>query len=154
MTDYEIYKLLHVIGAIVWVGAGVGFMTLMWRLIRSKEDEGLQAVNRQLEKIGAPLFGGAFVLVVGGGVAMVLTEPVLSFSDTWIVIGIVAIALSIAIQEGFTRRIGQRLVTTAEAHGLGSDRAQDLARRALVGNGLDLGFLLVAVWAMVTKPGL
>ena len=154
MTDYEFYKLLHLVGAIVWIGAGVGFLALMWRLIRSKEHEGLLAVNRQLEKIGAPLFGGAFVLVVGAGIAMVATEPFLSFSDTWILIGIGSVVLSIGAQEGIARRAGQRMIAAAEEHGLGSDQAQSLAGRALLGNGLDLFFLLVAVWAMVTKPGL
>lgn len=152
MTRYELFKLIHLLGVIGWVGGGVGLLILHHRMVTARDAQGLAAFQRQSQALGTWLFFPAFVLTLGGGIAMVATESFLSFTDLWILIGFGGIVAS-GVAEGLVAGpAGKRYAAAVEAHGIESKEALDAASRTALGPTLDMVALLVVVWAMVVKP--
>jgi uncharacterized membrane protein len=152
MTRYELFKFLHVVGAIMWVGGGIGLTVFAWRARAAGDLRSLVAMVERGKDLGNFLFMPAFALTLGFGIAMVATESVLSFGDLWILIGFGGIALSGVAEMAITQPAGKRLMAAVEASGVGSPEAKAAARGSLNGSILDVTVLLVVVWAMVAKP--
>ncbi|GEM_PF-2033875 len=152
MSRYELFRLLHVIGAIVWVGAGAGLLILNQHLVRVKDYGGLLTVGRASQALGVRLFIPASLVTVGFGIALVATEPAYRFTDLWILIGFGGILASGLAQTLVAERAGKRFLAVAAEHGTDHPNLAVAARGITLGSTLDVGFLLVVVWAMVTKP--
>jgi uncharacterized membrane protein len=152
MTRYEIFKLLHVVGAIAWVGGGIGLLMLSRQMVRSRDFDALVTVGRHGESLGMWLFMPASLLTVGFGVAMVATEPKLGFADLWILIGFGGLIGSGIAQMAVAGPAQKRFLGLMAEHGDGHPEVAAAARRVTLGNLLDVGVLLLVVWAMVAKP--
>jgi uncharacterized membrane protein len=154
MTTYELFKFLHVVGAIAWVGGGIGLTIFAWRLRAAGDHETVLAMGKRGDDLGKFLFMPAFVLTLGFGIAMVLSESILSFTDLWILIGFGGIVLSGVAEMAVSAPAGKRFMAAAENHGIGSPEATAAARGSLKGSLIDISVLLIVVWAMVAKPTL
>lgn len=152
MTRYELFKFLHVVGAIMWLGGGIGLTIFAWRARVAGDQRTLVAMVERGKDLGNFLFMPAFVLTLGFGIAMVATESIWSFADLWILIGFGGIALSGVAEMAISQPAGKRLMAAVEAHGVGSPEANAAARGSLNGSLVDITVLLVVVWAMVAKP--
>jgi uncharacterized membrane protein len=152
VTRYEIFKLLHVVGAIAWVGGGMGLLVLSRQMIRAHDFDGLVTMGRHGESLGTWLFMPASLLTVGFGVAMVATEPTLRFADLWILVGFGGLIGSGIAQMAVAGPAQKRFLSLMSEHGDRHPEVADAARRVTLGNVLDVGLLLLVVWAMVAKP--
>jgi uncharacterized membrane protein len=152
MTRFEVFRMLHILGAIAWVGAGIGLLTLTRPLVRGHDYAGMVSVGRQAQALGTRLFIPAALVTVGFGVALVATEPVFSFTDLWILIGLGGIAASGVAQSVVTEPATKRFTAVVSEHGTGHPELATLGRRITFGSSLDVGLLLVVVWAMIAKP--
>jgi uncharacterized membrane protein len=151
VSRYELFKLLHVVGAIAWVGGGLGLLMLHRAMLRARDYGSMTTIARHSQALGARLFVPASLLTVGFGIAMVATENALGFTDLWILIGFAGIVASGVAESMVAAPAGKRLLALAE-EGAGEAELDDLARRVGLGSTLDVGLLLVVVWAMVAKP--
>jgi uncharacterized membrane protein len=97
------------------------------------------------------VFAPMAILTLIFGVLMVLDTEAIGFDQTWITIGLTAIVLSIIVGAGYLGPQAAKLVADLEE---GAEGAIDRLRRIAIVSYIDLVVLLVAVWAMVTKPGL
>jgi uncharacterized membrane protein len=150
MDTIGVLTLVHIVAAMVWVGGSIIFLILGARMSTAPRDEQL-TFNRSMELVGSRIFGPAAGLVLASGIWLVLKHTVYSFSQTWIILALGGIALSIAIGVGFFGPQGKALTAELEA----SDPAATVrARRIGQVSMLDTLILLVIVWAMVYKPGL
>lgn len=154
MTRYELFKLLHVAGAVLWVGAGAGLFVLTRRLIAASDRAALVSIGRQSRSLGTWLFVPAALLTVVFGVALVATEPAFGFTDLWILLGFGGILLSGAVQSTLTEPANKRLLSLADTHGLDDDRVVRAAHHLTLGSGIDTAILLLVVLVMVAKPTL
>jgi uncharacterized membrane protein len=152
MTTYQVLKFVHVVGAIAWVGSGLGLLLMFRRLLATGEYQGLRAVVVQSKSIGTMLFMPASLLTIASGITLVITQPGFGFTDLWILIGLVGIVASGAAEMGIADPAGKRFLALSSEHGPDSPGAVDAVRRALAGSTLDQVILLVVVWAMVFKP--
>src|SRR5947208_9706384 len=66
-SSYEIYKMLHVLAAVVWVGGGV-LLTILALLTLERSG---RARQHRAELVGARIFTPASVIVVVFGIAMI-----------------------------------------------------------------------------------
>lgn len=154
MTRFELFKFVHLIGAIAWVGGGIGLLILHRRLVGARETEALLAFNRQSQALGNRLFAPAFVLTLGSGIAMVATESAFGFTDLWILIGFGGIVASGTAELAIGQPAGKRFTAAVEDFGSDSPQALAAASRTTLGATLDLLALLIVVFAMVAKPTL
>ena len=152
MNGFEIFKFLHVLGAVVWVGAGAGLFLLSVRLRADGDRATIVALGRQSEALGKLLFMPAALVTLLFGVLMVATEARFSFLDLWILIGFAAVAASFVVGAMLMEPADKKL--TALATELGVDHVDVDAQLAKVIrlNAIDVGILVVAIWAMVAKP--
>lgn len=144
---YEWLVFGHVVGAIVWVGAGVTGAVLMMRMAGADLAE-KRTILTAMQKVGV-VFPIASLLVIGLGVWMVIDAPAIGFGDTWIVVAYAGIGLSGLVQALVDPNL-KRLATELEA---GDPAAHDRWRLVSRIVPLDAAILLIVVWAMVTKPG-
>lgn len=154
MTRYELFKFLHVTGAIVWLGAGVGLAILSRGLVKAKEVDAVRAITAQDKALGAKLFGPAVLLTLIFGVAMVIDTPAFDFSDLWIVIGFGGIVLSGFLNGAIAGPAGKRLLAASEAHGFDSAEAGAARSRVNLVGTIEMLILFGVALAMVIKPTL
>ena len=153
MTRYELLRLLHIVGAIAWVGGGLGLLVLHRQLARVRDHATLAAIARQSQALGNRLFVPAALATVGFGIAMVVTEDAFRFGDLWILIGFGGIVASGVAQSVVAAPAGKRFLALI-ADGGDETELSGTVRRMTLGDVLDVGLLLVVVAAMVLKPAL
>jgi uncharacterized membrane protein len=154
MTRYEILKFLHVVGAIAWVGGGLGLLLYSQQLVRARDYAGLLTIGRHSKALGTWLFMPAALLTVGFGIALVATEAAFRFRDLWILIGFGGVIASGVMQMALAEPAAKRFMGLAEEHGADHPDVAAAARKVNVGSFFDVGILLLVVWAMVAKPTL
>jgi uncharacterized membrane protein len=152
MTRYELFKLLHVVGAIAWLGSGIGLLVLHRQFVRAADHAGIAAILRQSKALGNRLFMPAALVTVVFGVALVATEPVFRFGDLWILIGFGGIVASGVAQMAVAEPASKRFMALLTEHDADHPELPAVARRMGVGNSLDVAVLIVVVWAMVARP--
>lgn len=152
MTRTELFTLLHILGAIGWLGGGLGLLMLSRQMVHARDYTGLLKVGRHGQALGTRLFMPASLVTIVFGIALVATEPAYRFGDLWILIGFGGIVGSGIAQMTVAERAAKRFEGLMAEHGDGHPDVSSAARRITVGSMLDLGVLLVVVWAMVAKP--
>ncbi|MGC2240635.1 MAG: DUF2269 family protein [Acidimicrobiia bacterium] len=142
---------LHVAAAVVWLGGG----TAMWMLghrIRETQDPGaLGEFGKTLSFVGLRAFTPSVVVVLGTGIWMVVAGTG-EFSQTWIVVAVVAFLIAFFIGAVYLSRqaiLLDRLSNEGDLTG-----ARVALRRWLAGYGTVLAILVIALWDMVFKPGI
>ena len=145
----DVLVFLHVLGAAGWIGGGLFGVFAMTRLAQSGGAGVGQALENLFEKAGV-YFTIMFLLVVGAGVTLVLTEDQWTWGDTFVWFGIGGIILSGVVQGLFASKKDQALVEAVKADS--PDRPAIFAswRRTA---WIDTAILVVVLWAMVTKLG-
>ena len=151
---YDLFKFLHIVGSIVWLGAGITFQILNGRLARANDQAGIAALASQGEWFGKVVFStAAGVTLVAGIVTVLASEGAWSFGDLWITWGFVGIALSIVFGAVLSERMAKQLAVAVETSGPASAQVADLQRRLGLYGAIDIVVLLSVVAAMVFKPG-
>jgi uncharacterized membrane protein len=151
MTRYDAYLTLHVIAAIIWLGAGFTVFLLSQRAQRSPDPaEGgrLAAISDWL----APrLFIPASLSVLVLGLLMVVDGP-WSFDTLWIVLGLVGYAASFLTGILFLKPESERISAAVAEHGPTSPQARRHMRRIEIVGRIELAILFAVVVDMVAKP--
>jgi len=150
MDTFEIYKFLHVTTAIIWVGGGI-FGAILTERAKSATPAHRLGISKDMAFVANRVFAPMAVLTLIFGVLMVLEADAIEFEQAWIAIGLGAIVLSIVLGAGYLGPQSGKLVGELEENAEG---AMDRLRRIALVSYADLAVLLVAVWAMVVKPGL
>src|SRR5215475_15304887 len=83
---YGLFKVVHVIGAVAWVGGGLILTILAMRAERSSDPREMATIARQAAFAGERVFAPVGLLVFLMGIAMVINVH-WGWGTTWIVIG-------------------------------------------------------------------
>lgn len=153
MSFYELLVLVHVLAAIIWVGGAIGYEIRGSRARRQGDNERVMALLREAEWTGKFVFMPASIIVLVFGIWAVIETRQWEFSNTWVSIGFTAVILSAIIGAAFLGKEAGRIVAAAEADGPTDAAVQARLNRFSWVARLDLLILLIAVWAMVAKPG-
>jgi uncharacterized membrane protein len=142
---------LHIIGAATWLGANMVQAFMSSRIpnapaeIRQWWSESLGAMTRLLYNVAA-------VLILVTGVWLVLISDYLSFADTFVTIGFLAIIVGAVLGMAV---FGPGLRQLSAAIGQGDTEAEAGITRRLTAFGvLDTLVVVVTIVAMVAKWGL
>jgi uncharacterized membrane protein len=145
----NLFKFLHVLAVIVWVG-GVLTVNVLQVLVSRGDDRAAQTSLLRLGDLyGRVVIAPAAALTLLTGVVRVEQIGV-GYGTFWVAWGIVAIVASIALGATLIR------ATNATLHRLAADdpRWPTLLRRVATLYGVNLLLLLSALWAMEFKPTL
>jgi uncharacterized membrane protein len=149
---YDTLKFLHIVFAILWVGAGLYFQFQATRLDRLGDEARLAQFTKDVEFAGQRLLLPASILVLVFGVSMVATGPY-DFSDTWILLGLagyLATAITGSVVIGPT---AGKLGAMIETEGPSTPGVAALRKRIFRVSRVDQVVLLLVIADMVYKPG-
>ncbi|MGH2734142.1 MAG: DUF2269 family protein [Actinomycetota bacterium] len=149
MTLYEFLKFLHVVLAIVAIGANATYGLWLARAAREPEHTAyaLKGIKILDDKIANP----AYALLLVTGFAMVI-ESDIPMDTFWIAAALVLFVILVVLAlVGYTPTL-RKQIAAVEAGRLDSDEYRALSKRGSV-LGAVLGVLvIVIVFLMVTKP--
>jgi uncharacterized membrane protein len=148
---YAFFKVVHVTGAVLWVGGGLTLTILALRAERSTDPAEMAMIARSAAFVGERVFAPVGLLVLLAGIGMVINLH-LGWGTSWIVVGLVGYAITfltgLLVLGPQAKRIGQLL----ETKGPNAAETQEAIRRILLIARVDEGVLLLVVAVMVLKP--
>jgi uncharacterized membrane protein len=149
--SYTIYKALHVIAIVVWVGGDITLTTL-GIVFESKQDgPTLAALGRMGSWIGTRVYTPALFFVFGFGVALVEKSGI-GWNHFWIVFAIVGWALAMLIGIAFVGPELGRIDQAAQAFGPESPEVGRRVKRLFTIFRFDTALLILVVVDMAAKP--
>jgi uncharacterized membrane protein len=152
ITMYSLFKFLHIVGAIGWIGGLITFSLLSISAARENDPSVLATMTRLMRLNGMLVIGPAAGLTLIAGMVMIAVSSM--GVPFWVIWGFAAISVSIALGATLIRRANDKaraVVTTTEP---GDPRLRAAQRWLATLNLINVLVLLSAVWAMVVKPNL
>lgn len=137
----------HILSAAAWIGGGLFSWFATIQLTRAGGEAG-HAVRRISEKADR-YFGAAAGLTLLTGLSLVLFTDPWGWTDAFVLVGIGVFLFSAAWQPLVASKVDERLLTAIDEGGDTSAALSAFNRVAVV----DIGILLIALWAMVVKLG-
>jgi uncharacterized membrane protein len=151
---YNLFKFLHVVGVIVWLGGVTAVTVLNVRVARESADgAGAAALARAASAFGRTVVGPAAGLALIAGVITMVVGGV-DMSALWISWGMLAIPISVGLGATLIRRTTASLETALTTSATGQGDVQALRSRLTTLNLFNIAILLSAVAVMVFKPTL
>ena len=153
MSGFELLKFLHVVFVVAWVGGAIGLFVIQTRMRAAGDMPGLMSLGRQMEAMGKVYYGPLSVLTLLTGILMIATTDGYGFSDPWVVIGLAAIVITLVIGLGVIAPTGAKMLEESAKPEPDRAVAAGYASRMRVLSMVNIAILIVAIWAMVVKPG-
>jgi hypothetical protein len=151
MTWYTFFKSVHVVAAVIWVGGATIIQAYAFRILGTDSGQRQADFAKDTEVVGMRVFIPATWLVLLAGIGM-LQNLDLSWGQNWIVLGLIAFALSFTIGAGFLGPESGRIAALIEQHGVDAPIVKARIRRILAVSRAELVVLLTVVVNMVVKP--
>ena len=152
VDSYTVFKFLHVLLAVVWVGGATMLQVFAWFALRSKLPGRAAEFAREAEWVGTRVFTPASILLLLIGIWLV-HDGHWGFGHFWIIAGFIAFVLSFVIGAGFLGPESGRLAKEIEAQGPDAPAVKARIARILNISRIDTVVLLLIVFLMVTKIG-
>ena len=147
---YNLWQFLHVVSAIVWVGAAALAVFLSVRLEALKEEPLAGAASRLMESNAVPLFMLASLSTLVTGLIMAIGW--VGFGPLWIKVGLAGIFVSLVLGFGYFKPQIEKLDAAVTARGSDDPEVRRKVRQTNYVALGELAVFLIVVWAMVTKP--
>jgi uncharacterized membrane protein len=149
---YTIYKALHVIAIVIWVGGDVTLTTLGIVFERRGDNETLAALGKLGAWIGPRVYTPAAFAVFAFGVALI-QKGGWGWGVLWIDLALAGWAVATGVGVLFVGPELGRIDRAAEAHGPASDEVARRVRRLFTVFRFDTVLLILIVLDMTVKPG-
>ena len=152
ITVYSLFKFLHIVGAIGWIGGFITFSILSMHAAREKDPAVLAVMTGLMRLNGMVVIGPASALTLLAGIMMIAVSGL--GLPLWVIWGFAAMILAVALGVTLIRRANEEVravVTTTQPD---DPHLRALQRRLAPLNTINVLVLLSAVWAMVSKPTL
>ena len=149
MDWYALFKFLHILTAVAWVGGAFVFLIASEIAQRSPGPvyAGFSAV---MAKLGGAVFVPASMLTLVFGI--VLTVLGWSFVDLWIILALVGIAVSVGLGKVLIGPASDRVAELARIEGPDSPKVRAISAGILRIVRFDLVLMVVIIADMVFKP--
>lgn len=146
---YPWLKFIHVLSIAGWLGGFITLAVLNGVARRQPDSATVATYLRYSQALGPRLIGPASGLALLSGIAMMMVGHL--GVPLWLLWGLIAAALFIAVGVLFLRPLLSRLQSATAAPGPSTDLPHLLARQRLF-LWVNAALLASAVWAMVLKP--
>jgi len=148
---YSVFRVVHVVVAVFWVGGGLTLTVLGLRAESLDDPAEIATLARQAAFVGEKLFAPAGLIVLLMGIAMVLNAD-LGWGHFWIVAALVGYAVTFATGVGVLSPLAKKVDALITEQGAESPAAQAAIRKILLVARVDVAVLLLVVADMTTKP--
>lgn len=151
MGLYDTLNLVHVLASIVWLG---GALVTQAYIIRMKTAEPGHRLGfaRDVAFVGQWIYTPAALVVLVLGFWMVVDRDAYDFSQAWILIGLLGLIAAVGLANAVIIPQTRKAIGLMEAGN--GPAAGAVIRTVGMVSRLTTAILVVAVWAMVFKPGL
>jgi uncharacterized membrane protein len=150
-SSFEIYKAIHVVVAVIWVGGGALIAILALLAERGNDPQRLITLGQQAEFVGTRIFTPASVIVLVFGILMI-EKGNLDWGQFWIIFALVGWAVSAATGIFLIAPRVKKLNVIAATHGFEHPETQRRLKVILAVSRLDVALLLLIVVDMTAKP--
>jgi uncharacterized membrane protein len=147
MSSEELLLLLHIGVVIVWLGANVVLDLLFLRAERMRDPQEMARLGQTQDWLTPRLFIPTSLATVITG-ALLVWDSAWSFSDLWVVLGLVGWAATFLTGFFFLKPSGERLKELPP----GGPESRKIGRRMSVVARVQLLALFLVVAVMVLKP--
>jgi uncharacterized membrane protein len=148
---YALFKAVHVIFAVIWIGGGF-VLTLLGIIAERKNDPNeIAVVARQAATVGLKVFAPAGLIVFLMGIAMMLNTN-WGWGKFWIVAGLIGYATTFLTGLLVLDPLAKRIDASVQANGATHPETIALVKRILLIVRFDMALLFLVVADMVTKP--
>jgi uncharacterized membrane protein len=148
---YSIFRVVHVVLAVFWVGGGLTLTILGLRAERLNDPSEITTLARQASFVGEKLFAPAGLLVFLMGIAMVVNGD-LGWNHFWVIAGLVGYAATFATGLGVLTPLTKKIDALMTEKGPDAPETQAAIRRVLLVVRFDVAVLLLVVADMTVKP--
>lgn len=147
---YNFWQFLHVLSAVVWVGASILALFLSLRLGAQTDNPVAGPATGLMAKTSVPLFAAASLVTLATG--LVLVFGWIGFEPLWIKIGLGGIIISLVMGFGYHRPHGAKIEAGMRERGPNDPGVRALVRQGTMVSLVETVILIVVIWAMVVKP--
>jgi uncharacterized membrane protein len=151
LTLYELFLTLHIIAAVIWLGAGFALTLLILRA-ELANDPGMKAqVNDHTDWLAARLFIPSSMLTFVFGLLLVI-EGSWDLDTLWIVLGLAGWLASFLVGILYFRTEAERITAIVEEHGPGYAEVERRIDVMEAVSRIELAVLFLVVVDMAVKP--
>jgi uncharacterized membrane protein len=149
---YNLFKFIHVLTAIVWIGGSIVMKVLSGRISRSNDPIRIAAFGDDTERIGTRVFAPSSGLLLLSGIAATLTVGTSLFKQVWVALGIAGWVVIAGIGGGLLGPQSERLKRVVAELGPGHPDVARISQRIERLANLELVLFVLLVADMVFKP--
>ena len=148
---YALFKAVHVLGAVIWVGGGVSIMIHAIRGQRAYKPEDIVTVAKQAAFMGEKVFAPVGLVTFLMGIAMMINTS-WGWGHFWIVAGLIGYASTFIVGVAILSPMAKKIDESAEKNGPTHPETIALIERIMLIARFDVAVLMLVVLDMVTKP--
>jgi uncharacterized membrane protein len=148
---YALFRVVHIVFAVFWVGGGLLLTILGLRAERSTDPAEMATLARQAAFAGERFFAPAGLIVLFMGIAMMINTD-WGWGKFWVIAGLVGYAATFVTGIGFLSPQAKKIDALLTEQGPSAPETQAAIQRILLIARVDIGVLLLVVADMVTKP--
>ena len=148
---YALFKAIHVLFAVIWVGGGVSIMIHAIRAQNARDPESIVTVAKQAAFMGEKVFAPVGLVTFLMGIAMMINTS-WGWGHFWVIVGLIGYAATFAVGVGYLSPMAKKIDESAETNGATHPETLALIDRIMLVARIDVAVLVLVVLDMVTKP--
>ena len=148
---FNVYKMVHVVAAVVWVGGGAMLAVLALLTEREGDPKALMSLGHKAEFLATRVFIPASFVVLLFGILMMIKGS-LDWGQFWVIAGLVGFAATFLTGLLFLGPQTKKMNTLAAERGVEHPLTQAALKRLLLVARFDVAVLLLVVADMTAKP--
>jgi uncharacterized membrane protein len=150
---YQVFKSIHVLAAVVWLGGGAMITVLAWRAQRAKDFGQLLQIGRQAEWLSTRVFVPASLVVLAMGIVL-MHKGDWGYNHFWTLFGLIGWGVSFVVGAAFLGPETGRMAKLIEAKGPEDPEVLARLNRVISVARADVVLVLLIAADMVAKPWL
>jgi uncharacterized membrane protein len=148
---YLVFKSIHVLAAIVWLGGGAMITVLAWRAQRTKDNAQLLQIGKQAEWLSMRVFVPSSLVVLAMGFVL-MHKGDFGYGHFWTLFGLIAWGVSFVVGAAFLGPEAGRLAKLIETKGPEDPEVVARLNRIISVARADVVLVLLIAADMVAKP--
>jgi uncharacterized membrane protein len=150
-ATFNVYKMIHVVAALVWVGGGTTLVILALLTERENDPRALAALGQKVEFLATRIFIPSSLVVLLFGILMMVKGD-LDWGQFWVVAGLVGFAATFLTGIAFLQPQTKKFNALVEERGPEVPETQAALKKLLLVARFDVALLLLVVADMTAKP--